>query len=260
VSGKRFAWIAAVSLAGLLAIAVVAGVLVLRSHWFYEQVRLRVVSTVETATGGRVEAGSFQFDWTRLRAEIRGFVLHGLEPRDSPPLFRASSVAVGLRIVSLVKRDVDIQYLEVVEPQIHLIVDPDGRTNVPEPKIKSRDERTTVETILSLAIGRFDIQNGLFEVQWDRRPAPSSQTFAAHGRNLRAHFLYELAGPRYRGTVSIEPLEVQWPGRAAVPLAVNLAVTLEKNRIGMTSAKFSTGESRIELSGSIDDLVSPHGT
>jgi len=260
VRGKPFAWIAAASLAGLLAIATAAAVLVLRSHWFYEQVRLRVVSTVETATGGRVDAASFQFDWTRLRAEIRGFVLHGLEPRDSPPLFRASSVAAGLKIVSLLKRDVDIQYLEIVEPRIHLIIDPDGRTNVPEPKIKSRDQRTTVETILSLAIGRFDVQDGLFEVQWDRRPAPSSQTFSAHGRNLRAHFLYELAGPRYRGTVSIEPLEVQWPGRATVPLGVEVALTLEKNRAGVTSAKLSTGESRIELSGAIDDLVSPHGT
>jgi hypothetical protein len=70
VTRPRIAWIAAGGLAGLALGVVLAAVLVLRSAWFYEKVRERVVSTVETATGGRVEAGSFQFDWKRLRAEI----------------------------------------------------------------------------------------------------------------------------------------------------------------------------------------------
>ena len=55
---RRIAWIGAAGLAGL-ALVFVAAVLVLRSAWFNEKVRERVVSTVETATGGRGEAGSF---------------------------------------------------------------------------------------------------------------------------------------------------------------------------------------------------------
>jgi len=201
---QRIAWIAAGGLAGLVLGGAVAAVLVLRSAWFYEQVRERVVNAMETATGGRVEAGSFQFDWKRLRAEIRMLAIHGTEPPGKPPLFRARTVAVGLKIISILERRVDIQYLEVVEPRIFLTIDSDGRTNLPAPKIHGG--RTTAETILNLAIGRFSLQNGVFEIE-SRGQVP----FDARGRNLNAKFLYERAGPRYRGDFSMQPLEVAWP-------------------------------------------------
>ena len=61
------------------------------------------------------------------------------------------------------------------------------------PKIK-KPGKNTVETILDLAIGRFNIQNGLFEVE-SRTRTP----FSARGEHLAAHFDYEMLGPRYRG-------------------------------------------------------------
>jgi translocation and assembly module TamB len=253
VTRKRIAWIAAGGLAGLALGVVLAAVLVLRSAWFYEKVRQRVVSTVETATGGRVEAGSFQFDWKRLRAEIGAFAVHGTEPSGKPPLFRARTVAVGLKIISILERRVDIQYLEVVDPRVYLTIDSDGRTNLPAPKI--RGGRTTAETILNLAIGRFSLQNGVFEIE-SRGQVP----FDARGRNLNAKFLYERAGPRYRGDLSIEPVEVTWGSYGPIPLNVAMAVTFEKNRIGVTSAKIATGDSHIDFSGAVENLVSPRGS
>src|SRR5450759_735107 len=81
-------------LGALVALAVLAGILavvVVRSPWFYEKVRQLIVGTVETATGGRVTVASFRFDWKHMRAEVHEFVLHGTEPPDKPPLFRAAS-------------------------------------------------------------------------------------------------------------------------------------------------------------------------
>ena len=250
---KRIAWIAAGGIAGLALGVALASLLVLRSAWFYEKVRERVVRTVETATGGRVEAGSFQFDWKRLRAQIGAFAIHGTEPSGKPPLFRARTVAVGLKIISILERRVDIRYLEVVEPRVYLTIDSDGRTNLPAPKI--RGGRSTAETILNLAIGRFSLQNGVFEIE-SRGRIP----FDARGRNLNAKFLYERAGPRYRGDLSIQPVEVAWGSYGPIPLDVALAVTFEKNRIGVTSAKVATGDSHIDFSGAVEDLVSPHGS
>ncbi len=250
---KRIGWIAAGGLAGLVLGSAAAAVLVLRSAWFNEKVRERLVSTVETATGGRVEAGSFQFDWKRLRAEVGMFTIHGTEPSGKPPLFRARTVAVGLKIISILERRVNIQYLEVVDPRVYLTIDSDGRTNLPAPKI--RGGRTAAETILNLAIGRFSLQNGVFEIE-SRGQVP----FDARGRNLNAKFLYERAGPRYRGDVGMQPLEVAWGGYGPVPLDVAMAVTFEKDRIGITSAKIATGDSRIDFSGVVEDLVSPRGS
>ena len=87
---KRFRWVFRV-LGGAVALLVVAaggGLLVLRTAWFREQVRARIVNTVETATGGRAEVGSFDFEWSRLRAQVRNFTLHGIEPADEP-IFRS---------------------------------------------------------------------------------------------------------------------------------------------------------------------------
>src|ERR1035441_10301968 len=51
-------------------------------------------------TGGRAEIGSFTFDWTHLRAQIRNFVVHGLEPADAAPLLRADLLQVDLKLLS----------------------------------------------------------------------------------------------------------------------------------------------------------------
>jgi len=248
-------WVAGSLLALLLLLAVTA-LVTIRSPWFHEQVRHYLVATVEAATGGRVEAGTFSFDWQKLRAEIQNFTLHGTEPPDKPPLFHASSVAVGLHIVSILKRDVDLQYLEVADPGVYLIVDRDGRTNLPEPKVLGRNPRSPIETFLDLAIGRFELHNGVFEVE-DRGQWP----FDAQGRNLNARFQYETAAaPRYRADISIQPLDVHLPGYPLEPLGVSAAVAVEKNRVDFTAVKLTSGESRLEFSGAVQDLASPHGS
>ena len=251
---KRIAWILGGGTALLLLLAA-AAVIIVQSQWFYHRVRGRLVETVETATGGRVEIGSFQFDWRRLRAEVHAFTLHGTEPADKPPLFRAESVAVGLKIVSLLKRDVDISYLDVTAPQVYLIVGPDGRTNVPEPKVAKKAGKPAIQTILDLAIGRFSLERGQFEV------ASGGKTpFSASGHNLNARFLYDLAGPRYRGNISIQPLDLQLGSYRPMPVGISTSLTIEANRIAVNSAHLMAGASNVVFSGAIENLASPHGT
>ena len=130
-SRRRKLWIALAGLVVLAAVAAGIAIAVVRSAWFYEKVRGRIVAEVEKATGGRVELAAFRFDWKTLRADVQGFTLHGTEPAGKPPLFRASSAAVGLKIVSLLKRDMDIQYLDVEEPRVYLIVRRTGAPTFP---------------------------------------------------------------------------------------------------------------------------------
>jgi translocation and assembly module TamB len=230
-----------------------AALMIVRSAWFYEKVRARLLTTVENATGGRAEMRGFTFDWHTLHAEVRDFTLHGREAAGKPPLFHAASISVGLKIVSALKRDIDVQYLDVQDPRVYLIVYPDGRTNVPEPKVKGNGN--TVEDILKLAIGRFSLRNGWFEVE-SRGATP----FDLEGRKLAAQFGYDTAGPRYRGTIAIDPLDLRLSGRAAVPIAVHLAVEVERNRIALSSATIATGATSLELSGALDDLNAPRAS
>ncbi len=250
---KRILRVGVAAIGTITILSVAAGIAILRSGWFREQIRSRIVTAVETATGGRADLGSFSIDWRTLRAEIRSFAIHGNEPAGKAPLFRASSVAVGLKIVSILKRDIDIQSLDVADPRVYLLVHPDGRTNVPEPKIKGKGN--AAETILNLAIGRFSLRNGFFEVE-SRGATP----FDARGENLNARFTYERAGPRYRGEISIQPLDLQVEDSAVTPFGVNLTLAMERNRVAIHAAKITTGGSAVELDGVLDDLSSPRAT
>jgi translocation and assembly module TamB len=240
--------LACVALIAAIAVAAMAG-----SGWFRQKVRARVLSMVEEATGGRADFGDFRFDWKRLRVEVDNFELHGTEPAGKPPLLRAATIAAGLRVLSWTRYDFELQYLEVKSPRIYLIVYPDGRTNLPEPK-KKREARAPLEGLVNLAIRRFRIDDGLFEVE-SRMKAP----FSASGRNFDAKFQYERAAHRYRGEVGVQPLELVWNGqRMPVNVALNLA--LEPNRIAITSSNLSLASSHLSVSGVIDNLLSPHVT
>lgn len=238
--------------AGLALVVLGLGVLVLQSSWFYGKVRDRIVTTAADATGGRVSIGAFQFDWKHMRAQVRSFTLGGKEAAGKPPLFHADSITVGLKVISLLKRDVDIQYLDVENPRVYLVVYPDGSTNVPQPRVR-HEAGNTMETILKLAIGSFHLRNGMFEVE-----SQGKTPFDARGEKLDAALRYEPGGPRYGGRIDIQRLDVGAAGYRS-SWSVGADVTFERNRIGIHSARLATGESRVQLDGAIEDLAAPHG-
>jgi len=237
------------SLAALALVLALSAILILRSDWFRGKVRDRIVAEVEKATGGRAEIGAFRFDWKRLRAELDGFVLHGSEPAGAPPLVRADAIAVGIKIVSVAKRSADLEYLDVRHPRVHVILYPDGRTNLPAPKVR-RGGKSTVQTILDLAIGRLSLEDGSFEIE-----GQGKTPFDAEGHHLRAQFAYDLAGPRYSGQISVAPARFHWGGFEPVPLDVSLTLEVEKNRVRIDSGRVSTGPSQVEFSGAIESLA-----
>src|SRR5260370_18325609 len=151
---SRLALIISGVVLGLICILAITAVVVLRSAWFREQVRERIVADAEKATGGRVEIESFDFDWGTMTARVNGFVIHGTEPAGSPPLLRVRSITVALKIVSMLKLSVDVQSIAVDQPLAHVIVSPDGTTNVPEPKAPQAPTETPSDTILELAVRR----------------------------------------------------------------------------------------------------------
>ena len=112
-------------------IAAAIALYALQTAWFKQRVREKVVRAAEQASGGHVELRSFDYNWRTLSADFTGFVVHGTEPAGAPALFRTESVRVGLRLASLLKREVEIESLQFERPQIHLFILSDGTTNLP---------------------------------------------------------------------------------------------------------------------------------
>jgi translocation and assembly module TamB len=240
----RIGWISAGTVLVLIAAAAITGVVMVRSGWLTETIRERIVTEAEKATGGKVEIGALRVDWKTLTAEVDNLVIHGTEPADKAPLLAVKRVVIGFKIISFLQREFNVAQVEADSPQAHVIIGPDGSTNLPHPKTTSG--RPAPETILALKIGKFDLTNGVAAVE--RAGGGKDVTpWSGRGRNLTARILYNNAGPRYDGTVSVAPVEFVWNG-IQTAAEVSATAAMEKNRLTISAATVKTTQSEIDLS------------
>ncbi|HEY7389643.1 MAG TPA: translocation/assembly module TamB domain-containing protein, partial [Bryobacteraceae bacterium] len=245
----KIALIVSGSIAALILVLFVAAIITIQTPQFHNFVRTQIVSAVNEHTGGAASAGSVNLSWTHLRVDIHDFVLRGLEPATAPPLLRAKLIEIDLTLRSLFSSFTDIAALVVDTPQANVIVFPDGRTNIPAPKTSSK--KSTLETIVDLKIGKFDLRNGSV-VLADRKA-----NFSADGQNLRAKLAWQPAGAGYFGEVDINPVNWRPDSRPPIRAAVRAPFTLQKDKISISSARLDTRESHIVLSGSVEHLAAP---
>ncbi len=244
--GLRFTLRLTGAVALVLVLLAITAFFVARSSWLREEFRKRIVAEAERATGGTVEIGAFKLDWRTLTAELDGVVIHGSEHSGSAPLLAVKRVVVGFRIISLFKKEFDIASVSADTPQAHLIIHADGSTNIPSPKTPGNG-KPAPETILALKIGTFDLTNGL--VIADREGAGKQTTpWNARGENLAAHVTYNMAGPRYDGTISVAPLHFAMKGLGPVDAGITANASMEKNRLTVSTAALTSADSRVDLS------------
>jgi translocation and assembly module TamB len=252
--GLRIGLISVLGFALVAAAVVVGGVYVARSAWLREKVRVRIVEQAQQATGGRVEIGAFDFDWRTLTAELDNLTIHGTEPAGQAPLLAVDRVIVGLHVVSLIERSVDLARVSAERPRVHVIVQPDGSTNLPRPVI--RREKSRVATLLDLKVGRFDVSNGSF--QTEGALAKRAVSWNAHGANLAAKIAWNASGPKYEGHISIDPVHFSTNQSEPVDVRVAMDASLMKDRVLVRNASLRTADSEIDLSSlRIENFNSP---
>ena len=105
---------------------------------FESRVRQALISVLERATGGRVELGTLQWRLLHLEFEAHNLTIHGLEAVGEAPYAHADRIFVRVKILSLFRAKVGLNYLAVDQPAIHLIVYPDGSTNQPRSRSLGR--------------------------------------------------------------------------------------------------------------------------
>src|SRR5579885_3567217 len=247
----RIASILALSIASLIVVIFIAAIIVVQTAWFQNFVREKIIAVTEESTGGKVDLASFTFDPWHLRAVIRGFVIHGAEPAAAPPLFQAKMLQVDLKILASLEHTVDLRQLIIDQPAADVIVYPDGSTNIPSPKVKKKSDKSGLETVVDLAIGKFDLRNGSFIFADKKIP------LNAKGENLTAQLFYNTVNPSYQGRVSIQPLIVDYAHHQPLDLNVTVPVTLAKDSITVQDAKIGTAHSGLVLNASIKNMNSP---
>lgn len=226
-----------VTVAALLLAAGAAVYWVAQSDWLRERIRREVIAETEMVTGGKVELGAFRWNWHTMTVEADRLVVHGSEPVGVAPLLSVAHIRAQLRIVSFFSRTIAVESVLAERPNVHLIVQPDGGTNLPRPKMP-----TKVQTLLDLKVGRFDLSNGMFYVESAGQAARRSP-WSARGENLAAHVSWDGAGGRYTGTVSLDPLQV-----LSARFSLTADAALEKDRIVVSSAEIKSGDADLKMS------------
>jgi translocation and assembly module TamB len=153
-SPKRFTWRRA-GLAFLLLVSLVfAGVYaLLRSDWVTEQLRLRVITEVEQATGGVAELEALHFDPSAWTLELLNLRVRG--PQQTDPFLVVPSASLGISIGSILSPSVRLDYLTLDRPLIQLNIAEDGSTNWPARIVGGpRLEITNID------LGRLEISQG----------------------------------------------------------------------------------------------------
>ncbi len=156
------------AIAGLLVLLAVSSsslYLWMSSAGFEDTVRKRLISEIESFTGGRAEVASFHWRLLALEADADGLVIHGLEEPGDAPYARIEHLSVQLSVLGFWTPNIRLRSLEIVQPALHLIVYPDGSTNQPQPRKPSEPGKPALDTLFDLHAGHVAVERGVLDYE-----------------------------------------------------------------------------------------------
>jgi translocation and assembly module TamB len=257
--GRGLAW----GVGGLLVLIVL---LVAAFAWysttadFDRRVRGEVVKVLADATGGRVEMKKISFDLWHLAIEADGLVIHGLEGPGEAPYLAADKIQVRVKIFNFFSHvtgsgaasHVSLSYLGVDHPQVHLIIDKDGKTNQPVPKHPSTSKEPVTDTLLDLKAKEVLVGNGVALL--NNRAIP----FDLAARNLDAEVHYIASTDRYGATVDLKDLRTKMAKQVEAQSTLHVEAELGRDMAELKALQFASGKSStLQATGSIKHFARP---
>lgn len=240
----------------VLLIVSLAAVLVVQSGWFRERVRARIVEELERATGAHAEVANFNFDWKKLSATVAPVILHGKESETEDPLARVNSITVGLRLISALERRVDLALLRVDKPMVHIIIYPDGSTNLPLPR-QAAGGKDWSQSLVDLAVQQYEIRDGALDI--DGRKTPLN----VRGEDLDLSMTYNRGAPGilpyYQGQLASRHVQLTSGESLQFDAALSANFRLDGRQAQFSRLRLAAGASRVDLSGTLTNLRAPRG-
>ena len=175
----------------ILLAATLAGLYFAASSAAFENyVRRQMVNRLETTTGGRVEIASFHWHLLSQEAEADGLVIHGLEAPGEAPYAQVEHMRMRFSVLGFLSPRIQLRDLDIVKPQLHMIVYSDGSTNQPQPRKASKPGEPLFDRFFDLKAdhvtfeqGVLDYDNRASEFDYQDRHIPLD--FAASDFSLR---------------------------------------------------------------------------
>ncbi len=242
------------------------GALYVATPEFQNKVRERVIALLENATGGRVELQDVHLSLWHLDIVADNLVIHGLEGPKEAPYLQVKRIEIRLQIKTLFEQTIGVHMvndgdvashialnlLRVDQPQMHLIVYPDGSTNQPVPKTKGTGTEPLPDTLLDLEAEEAEVNNGVLLLH--DRAIP----FNLEARALDADVRYRSAGDLYDIHLGLSDLRTKMQKEPVVQSRLNAEMTFARHAAEIKKLEFDTGKSsQLFLTGRLQDFVHP---
>ena len=218
---------------------------------FQRFVRHRVVTSLETITGGRVELGELHTIPFRLRVDARNLTIHGREAPGEVPFLRVDRLQAEMKIISILSTTIGLHSLVLDHPVVHIIAYPDGTTNAPVPQSSLSSGEGPVEQLFSLAVSHTVVQRG--ELLWEDKKIPFE--FAASDLALLMN--YSLLRRQYEAHVSAGTIQTHLQDYPSFVWRGDASLVLARGRADISSLTVASGKSEFHFAGQLQDFHNP---
>jgi len=243
VNRKIIRWIAGIVVA-LLVLVAIALVLV-QNHGFQNYVIAKILHDMSESTNTRISIKSFSMSPAKLNIDFYGATIHGTEPDSAPPLLAADHVGLGIRVVSFLHQQWNLDHLIIDHPSVNLMVDKNANSNIPP-----QNQTGSSTNIFDLAVQNAAVNNG--EISYNSRK--SQLDAQLHGFNVKSNFN---AAGHYVGSLGYDEGIVHYTDYN--PLVSNFKADFDVAREGMKihNVVLASGTSEFTADATLSDYSSP---
>jgi translocation and assembly module TamB len=244
----------------LLLVVLVGGCIFVHTRAFRRFVINKIAEKTQQSTGEQLRIGKMEIHWSELKVDLYDLVLR--KPSMSPPpFFSCAHLAVSVRILSLWRRRFALDEVVVDRPLMHIVVTPQGQTNLPHsantsgqreaPQQATSPSSSAAQTIFSVGIRHLVITSGEFD--WNDQKYPAS----ADLRDLRATAQLNVSARAYRGSLAYDHGRVSAPHVLPFEHSLHMEFVATRAAFDVTALRVATGGTRASFQGTVVDYVHP---
>jgi translocation and assembly module TamB len=213
---------------------------------FSRWVRQKAIQEAEKATGSRVDIQRIDIHWSQLGVDFYGLVIYGNGASSLGPFLRADHVGVGLKIISVLQRKIDLSELILDRPFLNLQLSTKGETNLPKAP-RSRGSKSPLDTVFDLAVGHLAVHSG--QIHYNDRQIP----LLADLRDFHADAVYHLLSDTYSGSLGYDRGRIVARDFTPVEHGLRLKFVASRSELELDPLSVSFGKSHITARGKLVD-------
>ncbi|MGA3212569.1 MAG: hypothetical protein ABSD20_14785, partial [Terriglobales bacterium] len=247
MSWKRtIRWFAAI-VAGLILVAIVTVAVLLHSARFHQYVLSTAERIATEKIGAPVTAQDFVLHFESLGLDLYGVRVLGANGPAYPPVLQVDHIGAGFKIISILKRDLRLNHLQLDHPVVHLTVDAQGNSNLPTPE-PSGGSQTDV---FALAVQDARLDRG--EIYYNNRK--SALDADLHALAIRTQF--DNLNPRYFGTLGYREGHLRYDDFDPIPHDLDVQFEATRQEFTFNKVELASGPSHLSLTATLESYAQP---